>query len=164
MGRAGVVGDEIGSSLIASRLVRDIMRLGFFMEREYPPYAKWFGTAFARLTCASSLSPFLVGAMQARCWRDREAAVVSALEELARTHNGLQITSPLPTDASPFHGRPYRVIRGSRFAEALVAEIQDPDVKGIAGRRLVGNVDLLSDNTDLVEDQAAIKILQSLYQ
>ena len=45
MGRAGFVGDELGSVIIASRLVRDIMRLCFLMERQYAPYPKWFGTA-----------------------------------------------------------------------------------------------------------------------
>jgi len=49
MGRAGLVGDDIGSALIAARLVRDVMRLAFLMERRYPPYAKWFGTAFTGL-------------------------------------------------------------------------------------------------------------------
>lgn len=39
-GRTGLVGDELGSMLIAGRLVRDLMRLAFFMEREYPPYPK----------------------------------------------------------------------------------------------------------------------------
>lgn len=47
MGRAGTVGDELGSALIGARLVRDIMRLAFLMERTYAPYAKWFGTAFS---------------------------------------------------------------------------------------------------------------------
>ena len=57
MGRAGFVNDEIGSALIGSRLVRDIMRLTFLMEREYPPYAKWFGTAFSCLKSGGSLAP-----------------------------------------------------------------------------------------------------------
>ena len=39
MGRAGLVGDELGSALIAARLVRDLMHLCFLMERRYAPYA-----------------------------------------------------------------------------------------------------------------------------
>jgi hypothetical protein len=35
MGRAGYVGDELGAALIGSRLVRDMMRLCFLMERQY---------------------------------------------------------------------------------------------------------------------------------
>ena len=59
MGRAGVVGDEVGSAIIASRLVRDLMGLCFLMERRYAPYAKWFGTAFNQLACANDLLPYL---------------------------------------------------------------------------------------------------------
>src|ERR1043166_2983448 len=33
MGRAGIVGDEIGSALIGARLIRDLMRLCFLMEK-----------------------------------------------------------------------------------------------------------------------------------
>ncbi len=57
MGRAGIVGDTIGSSLIGSRLVRDLMRLCFLMEKRYAPYAKWFGTAFAQLDSGKALQP-----------------------------------------------------------------------------------------------------------
>ena len=52
VGRTGQVGDEIGSRLVAGRLVKDLMNLGFLMERQYAPYIKWFGTAFSRLDCA----------------------------------------------------------------------------------------------------------------
>ena len=49
MGRAGYGGDELGSALIGARLVRDIMRLAFLMQRTYAPYPKWFGRAFHEL-------------------------------------------------------------------------------------------------------------------
>ena len=49
MGRAGHAGDELGSAVIGGRLTRDLMVLGFLLERRYAPYPKWFGTAFERL-------------------------------------------------------------------------------------------------------------------
>jgi Domain of unknown function (DUF4037) len=52
VGRAGEVGDDVGSALIAAALVRDLMGLCFLLERRYAPYSKWFGTAFAELGCA----------------------------------------------------------------------------------------------------------------
>ena len=64
VGRAGFVGDELGSALIGSRLVDDLMRLCFLMERQYAPYSKWFGTAFSRLACAPELSPLLWNASE----------------------------------------------------------------------------------------------------
>src|SRR5262249_55052583 len=49
VGRDGAVGDELGSRIVASRLVRDLMKLSFLMEKKYAPYSKWFGTGFSRL-------------------------------------------------------------------------------------------------------------------
>ncbi len=59
VGRTGEVGDELGSALVAADLVRDVMRLGFLMERQYAPYSKWYGSAFAFLACAARLKPHL---------------------------------------------------------------------------------------------------------
>ena len=68
MARAGLVGDELGSSVIGARLIRDIMALAFLIERRYAPYPKWFGTAFGRLPCAAQLTPALQGIAQAGAW------------------------------------------------------------------------------------------------
>ncbi len=51
-GRCAEAGDDLGSRIITSRLVRDLMLLCFLMERSYAPYSKWLGTAFAQLDCA----------------------------------------------------------------------------------------------------------------
>ena len=40
VGRAGYVGDDLGSALIGARLVEDLMRLCFLIERQYAPYSK----------------------------------------------------------------------------------------------------------------------------
>src|SRR5207237_6360337 len=64
MPRAGYVGDELGSALIGSRLVRDIMNLCFLLEKQYAPYPKWFGTAFQRLHSAQEIGPLLWRAQQ----------------------------------------------------------------------------------------------------
>ena len=94
MGRAGDFGDEIGSALIASRLVRDIMRLAFLMERVYPPYSKWFGTAFRELGCAEELEPVLEAVLNTRKWEERESSLCKAYGIVAKMHNNLEITEP----------------------------------------------------------------------
>jgi len=57
MARCGDVGDELGSRLVAARMIVELMRLCFLMARHYWPYAKWFGTAFSRLDGADELQP-----------------------------------------------------------------------------------------------------------
>ena len=164
MPRAGFVGDELGSALIASRLVRDVMSLCFLLEKQYAPYPKWFGTAFKQLKCADQLWPVLWRAQQAPTWQEREAALCEAHEFLARAHNALRITRHLPETVSQFFSRPFKVIDGSSFAQALVAQITDPAVKCVASRPLIGSSDQFSDNTDLRIAADFQPTLRKLYQ
>ena len=149
MPRAGHVGDELGSAIIGSRLVRDAMHLAFLVERRYPPYPKWFGRAFRELAGAEALLPLLWQVQQASTWSERQEALVAVWEYLARMHNALGITERLTPEADAFYDRPFQVIGGERYARALCAEIVDPAVRSLLGRPLIGSVDQWSDNTDL---------------
>jgi len=151
MGRAGSAGDELGSAIIGSRLARDLMRLCFLIERRYAPYAKWFGSAFRSLACGPTLGPVLLRVVTAGDWREQEAALVDAYEHVAKMQNALGITEPRSATAVQFYGRPFRVIHlGARFAEAVAAQIADPDVARLGRRRLIGGIDQVSDNTDVL--------------
>jgi hypothetical protein len=164
VGRTGMAGDEIGSALIAGRLVRDLMMLGFLMERQYPPYAKWFGTAFNRLACASSLGPVLRRVLTAETWQEREQRLVPAYEQVVELHNALGLTDPIRPAVQPYFGRPFMVTFGGRIAEKLRAEITDPDVKRIASRRPIGSIDQFSDSTDLREAAGLRTRVAALYE
>jgi hypothetical protein len=150
MPRAGYLGDELGSAIIGARLVRDVMNLCFLMERQYAPYAKWLGTAFQQLECASQLVPLLEQVLRAPAWQQREEALSRCYSHLARMHNALGITTPLLEAVSSFHDRPFQVIHGERFSAAIVAEIHDGEVAELAKRPLIGGIDQVSDNTALV--------------
>jgi hypothetical protein len=157
VGRAGDVGDDLGSQLIAARLVRDVMRLCFLQSRTYAPYSKWLGTAFARLPIAPTVQPYFLQALEASEWPAREAALARAYTVAAEAHNALGLTEPLDPRPSAFHGRPYQVIHGDRFAEALKASIQDPRVRSLVeAAGLVGSVDQWIDSTDVLSAPAEV--------
>lgn len=162
VGRTGYVGDELGSQVIAARLVRDLMRLCFLMERQYAPYSKWYGTAFAQLECAAHLTPIFRWVILAQSWREREQTLSQAYEAIAEMHNALGITAPLPTKVTPFWGRPFKVIHGDAFASAIKTHIQDENVRRIPTD--IGSIDQFSDSTDLLEDLRLRKRLKALYQ
>lgn len=163
MGRAGLVGDELGSTLIASRLVRDLMRLCFLMERQYAPYAKWLGTAFARLACAEQLADTLLAVQKADTWQGRDRRLSEAYQVVAAHHNRLAFTEPMPENTKCFFGRPFRVIALHGFADALLRTIRDPEVALLAQRRPIGNIDQFSDSTDLLEAAELRPALRALY-
>jgi hypothetical protein len=152
MGRSGYVGDELGSAVIAARLVRDIMRLCFLVERQYIPYPKWFGTAFKLLPMAKELTPGLEAILRASHWEERQHHLSAAYEFLAKLHNSSDVTAPLPATVEPFFGRPFLVISMGKFSEAIKQKIEDPEVRAIVTNRLIGSVDLFSDSTDLLSD------------
>jgi hypothetical protein len=164
MGRAGMVGDEVGSAIIGARLVRDIMRLCFLMEKTYAPYPKWFGTAFKRLPGARELWPVLQGALCADHWQQREGFLVKAYEQLAIRHNALNLTRPFPEQTISFFGRPFQVMELHGFSGALMEQIEDPRVKRIAAQSPMGSLDLLSDNTNLVSNPRWRRLIRHLYE
>ena len=165
MGRAGMVGDETGSAIIGSRLVRDLMRLCFLMEKQYAPYAKWFGTGFMQLKCSEELSPVLRSVLLAETWEDRQKCLVVAYESVARMHNALGITEPLVTNVSGFFGRPFLVIElAGGFANAIRERISDESIKRFAENGLIGSIDQFSDSTDILSDPRWRMKLRSLYE
>ncbi|GHO97010.1 hypothetical protein KSF_070580 [Reticulibacter mediterranei] len=164
MPRAGFAGDELGSALIGSRLVRDIMFLCFLLEKHYAPYPKWFGTAFKQLDGATALQPILWRAERAASWQERESALCEAYTQLAHMHNATGITHAMPETVSSFHDRPFRVIQGETFARALLEQITDPNVQRLRTRPLIGSIDHFSDSTDLHAIGHWRAVLRELYE
>lgn len=161
VGRSGTVNDDLGSRVITARLVHACMRLGFLLERRYPPYSKWFGSAFSRLPIASRLLPYLQRALSAETWQQREAALCGAYETLAARQNADAIVSPVETRCSHFHDRPYQVIHAERIAAVLQSAISDETLKHLT---LYGSTNQLSDSTDLLESTTALEKLSILYK
>jgi hypothetical protein len=162
VGRCGSVGDEAGSRIVAGRLVRDVMRLCFLMERQYAPYSKWFGTAFERLACAAELMPIIEAVLAAEDWQTREGHLAWLYEHVAAMHNVLGLTEPLSTETSNFHDRPFQVLHADRFAEALRSTIVDADVLRLPPA--VGAVDQWVDSTDVLSNPAQYRPLAALYR
>lgn len=138
VGRAGAVDDELGGRLIASRQVREIVRLTFLLERTYFPYDKWLGTAFRELPLARHLLPALLRALEAVEPSRREQALSRAYEIVAEKQNSLRVAPSLPARVSRFHQRPYRVIHAEEFAKRIRRQIRDPRLRSISE---IGSVD-----------------------
>jgi hypothetical protein len=109
VGRAGQVGDDLGSRIITARLARDVMRMAFLLERQYAPYAKWFGSAFARLPSRKPFPLFssgrylrAVGKSASKRW-PRPTSIWVASNKRSASHHRLSRSSA-PTTAD--HSRP----------------------------------------------------------
>lgn len=163
LSRAGFVGDELGSAIIGSRLVRDSMTVCFLMEQRYAPYPKWFGSAFQRLRCAEKLWPVLWRTQRASTWQERETVLAGTQTLLAQMHNALALTDPLSATVAQFYDRPFQVIDAGVFIEPLLALIDDPEVLRVTELGLIGNIDQWSDHTHLREAASWRSRVRSLY-
>jgi hypothetical protein len=118
------------------------MHLGFLLERRWPPYPKWLGTAFARLPDAGSTAPALQSALAAENWQDRQTALCDALDGL----HHLQRARGLPTGreaTEPFFDRPYFCV-ADNVPALLIDSITDQRIRGLPAG--IGSIEQWVDN------------------
>lgn len=160
VGRAGMNGDDIGSRVIAARLVRDVMRLVFLLERRYAPYAKWFGTGFARLPASEKLKPTLSRVLSANYWGERESALAEAYLMVSQVQKSLNI-APFDGKIGPYHERGFLTINVEAAVEAALNQISDTALKA---RFPFGGIDQLSDATPVLERAAVAQRLNTVLE
>ncbi|MHA7984647.1 DUF4037 domain-containing protein [Rathayibacter sp. CAU 1779] len=151
MSRAGDTGDDRGSRIIAARLAHVVMHLAFLLERSWPPYAKWFGTLFGRLSCADEVGASVDHVLRADAWQDRQLGLADAMRTLATVQNALGLTD-VPNAAIPFWDRPY-VHPDPEIERQLLEGIRDPNVRALPRGR--GSVEQRTDNVDVLVDPVA---------
>lgn len=156
--RSGEGGDELGSRILAARMVEELVKLAFLIERRYIPYSKWRGSAFLRLGAAMELGPVLEGAIDAATWRERQVYFGRAYQILARRHNELGITIPVSPALSDFHGRGYTVIDAGSFMEALKHEIEDEGLRNM--RYEIGSVDQFINHARINHERYLHRVLR----
>jgi uncharacterized protein DUF4037 len=160
VGRCGEVNDELGSTLVGGRLVRDLMLLCFLVERKYAPYSKWLGAAFAQLERSSQLVPTFAAAMHATNWKEREHHLNVAYEVIAELHNALGLTEPIEPRVATYFSRPFRVIRADRFVKALRETLPLSYLKIVAA---IGSVAQFADSTDIKTRPDRMRRLGCIY-
>lgn len=154
--RTAEVGDALGAQVLAGRQVREMMRLVLLQQRRYAPYSKWLGTAFARCTHDDDLPELLARALGA----DQDALGAAYLA-LAARHDAGGLTEPVGAVLREYHDRPARVIMADRFATALLATVDDPQLRALP---LIGSVDQVVDCTDVLEAPTIYRRLAALYR
>jgi hypothetical protein len=161
VGRTAEVDDELGSRVIAARLVRDVMRLGFLLEKRYAPYSKWLGSAYSQLNVSAALQAELLRILSAEDYAAREEAFVAVFEELAARHNALGLTRAVDGTVRHFHERPFRVLGSARFVHACLERVADPWLRSLP---LVGAIDQFVDSTDVLNGRRVFTRTASVYE
>ncbi|MFD6444711.1 DUF4037 domain-containing protein [Promicromonospora sp. NPDC060204] len=150
VGRTGQRGDDLGSRLLAARLVTALVRLGFLLERHWPPYPKWAGTLFGRLPVASSVGGELARALAAGTWHERDAALRAACEALHARQRAVGLPALDGPVCQDFYDRPFTGLRD--VAGVLRAAVADPEVRALPHR---GGVEQWVDDVGTLTDAGA---------
>ena len=162
VGRCAEAGDLLGMKVVSARICRDVMKLGFLMERTYAPYDKWLGSAFGLLACAPRMQPHMAAALEARDYAALEPNLVALYGLLGELHNTLGATGPMDCSPRKYFSRPFMVMRAERFANALLRAVQDDELRRIPVR--MGAIDQFIDSTDFIEHPETYRSVRALFR
>jgi hypothetical protein len=141
-------GDELGSRLIAARLVEIAVHLAHLLERRWPPYPKWAGSSLVELPRARAVAHPLRDAVGAGEWSSRQRSLVAALRAL----NDLQREVGLPAADDPVEPFFQRRAVGIRDVVVTLLEQSITDAEVRALPRGVGSAEQWSHNVDILVD------------
>jgi hypothetical protein len=147
----------VGARLLADQLCRDLIHLAMLMDRQYPPYSKWLGTAWNGVT-APDLRRGVDAAVETADPFEAEGHLRDAYIAALRMHNTLGITAPVDPALRQFHDRPYLISDADRVAAALRETITD---SALRSRPLVGCVDQFVDSTDVLSHPSRCRDLMA---
>ncbi len=120
--------------MLAARVARDLVRIGFLLEPRWAPYGKWLTTAFAQSALADQAGRYLRRALSATQWREREAALCATARHLADATNRLGLAEPVDPSPRRFHTGDIQVLGAQRLTRALTDAISDPQLRALLTR------------------------------
>jgi hypothetical protein len=161
VGRTGSIGDDLGSRIEATRLVRHIIRLLFILNKTYIPYAKWLTTSFKQLDGALELSSLLKQILNSDIWREREDLLCQSYLLLLKRQNELNITPIVHLTPQRFHSRDQMVVDISKIIGELKKSLKSPlsEIKSP-----LGSIDHFIEDTHILCDPHFAKNLRLLYR
>ncbi|MHA1156775.1 MAG: DUF4037 domain-containing protein [Candidatus Heimdallarchaeota archaeon] len=160
-GRVAELEDELGLQILVTGQIAKLMKLCFLIEKRYAPYSKWFGTAFSKLDCSSTLLPIFKETLTEKDWVKKQDLLVQAYIIVANLHKQLQITDSIEIKKTLFFDRPYLIINAMDFADTIRAKIKSETLRNIKPQ--IGSINQISNETFVLDDISLIrKIYNSL--
>ena len=157
-GRCAMTGDQLGSRLVAGRIVSRLMRICLLCARQYAPYSKWLGTAFGRLSLPEGLAAAMEEAVAGEDPDRRADQLATAQLLTAEVQNRAMFGVELRRDL--YFSRPIPVVWADRMAEALARPLTGP----LARLPLMGSMSQLENLTALWDNPAQRTAMAEFYR
>ena len=147
VGRTAEVGDELGSRIVAARLVRTQSACAFSRSAATRPIASGSDRPFVASrhstpSVTRSLKSWLPTTLQLG-----QSAFAEAITTIAARQNALRVTVSVDEGIRLFHDRPFRVLGLGCFIDACLERVSDPWLRSLP---LVGAIDQFVDSTDVL--------------
>ncbi|MFX0125172.1 MAG: DUF4037 domain-containing protein [Candidatus Hodarchaeota archaeon] len=149
VGRTGMLNDDLGSRIEASKLIRHIIRLTFLLHKKYIPYSKWMTIDFSQFPIANQLKPILIKILKEDDWRSRERLLCDAYLILIEKQNELKITPKMALKPGKYFSRDQTVIPVDKIILEL-KKLVKPPLDRI--KYSIGSIDHFIDDTHMMTD------------
>jgi hypothetical protein len=156
IGRTRMLYDEVGSHLIACRLIHKMMRIVFILENKYVPYAKWLGSKFYYLQLARELLPIFQDIISSTDWEDRENKLIECYLLLAQEMKRIGLISANIVETF-YYSRPQKVINVWDIIKDLQSKLNSEFVKKYSW----GSINQVIQISDTIDDK---DYLENIFQ
>lgn len=158
VGRNVDLGEEIGVKLISHRIVNTLMKICFYLEKEYIPYSKWFTKSFKELNCYNEISETIQSILDCQDLNEIEERICEGYQKVISLQNNLGLTKKIDLAVNDYYGRPYKVVFTDQVADYLKDSIKAEKISKL-------NLDYLSiiqnlEGIDMTDNQ---KLLNKLF-
>jgi hypothetical protein len=146
VGRCIELDDLIGLKLITSRIITALLKILFYLENQYIPYSKWFGTKLRSLKAYPLVEPFVHQILIESNPGEINAQLKELYQQIIAIHNQQPDLPELHNTITAYYGRPYQVIQAESIAETLINSLEDPELREINVEKIA--LDLKIDSVD----------------
>ena len=158
IGRTRMLYDEVGTHLIACRLINRMMRIGFILENKYIPYAKWLGSKFYYLQIARDLLPTFQQIISTANWEERENSLIECYISLSQEMNKLGLIST-PIAEMFYYSRPQKVVN----IKDIITDLSKKIDASLLEKYSWGSINQIIPVSDTIDDKKyLLNILRTL--
>ncbi len=152
IGRTRMLYDELGTHLITCRIINRLMRIGFILENQYTPYAKWIGSKFYYLPIAREVHSLFQQIIVSAEWEERENTLIECYLIYAREMKKSGLISK-EIEEKFYYSRPQKVIN----VEDIISDLKTKINNEMADKYKWGSLNQIIAITDTIDSRDYLK-------
>lgn len=129
IGRCIEMEDYIGLKIIIPRIVSTLIKILFYLEKEYIPYSKWFGTSFKKLKSYRTTFKQIEEILNETDTYKIANQLCELFKAVLEIHNRIEDLPHLDNEIKYFFNRPYKVIFADSIVDKLINSIGEKEIK-----------------------------------